>query len=86
MVFFDADADTRLGSPDGMKVDRKGNLYSTGPGGVWIFSPAGKHLGTIDLPGSTANMNCGDADGKTLYITESDNLLRIRLNIPGVRP
>ena len=85
-VFFDADADTRLGSPDGMKVDRKGNLYSTGPGGVWIFSPAGKHLGTIDLPGSTANMNWGDADGKTLYITESDNVLRIRLSVPGVRP
>ena len=85
-VFFDANSDTRLGSPDGMKVDQKGNLYSTGPGGIWIFSPDGKHLGTIDLPGSTANMNWGDADGKTLYITESDNVLRIRLNIAGVRP
>jgi gluconolactonase len=85
-VFFDATGDRRLGSPDGMKVDQKGNIYSTGPGGIWIFSPAGKHLGTIDLPGSTANMNWGDADGKTLYITESDNVLRIRLNIPGVRP
>ncbi len=85
-VFFDATSDTRLGSPDGMKVDQKGNLYSTGPGGIWIFSPAGKHLGTIDLPGSTANMNWGGADGKTLYITESGNILRIRLNIQGVRP
>jgi gluconolactonase len=85
-VFFDASADTRLGSPDGMKVDEKGNVYSTGPGGIWIFSPSGKHLGTIDLPGSTANMNWGDANGKTLYITESDNVLRIRLNIAGVRP
>jgi gluconolactonase len=85
-VFFDARSDTRLGSPDGMKVDQKGNLYSTGPGGIWIFSPSGTHLGTIDLPGSTANMNWGDADGKTLYITESDNVLRIRLNIAGVRP
>jgi gluconolactonase len=85
-VFFDARDDTRLGSPDGMKVDQKGNLYSTGPGGIWIFSPFGTHLGTIDLPGSTANMNWGDADGKTLYITESDNVLRIRLNIAGVRP
>jgi gluconolactonase len=85
-VFFDARSDTRLGSPDGMKVDQNGNLYSTGPGGIWIFSPDGKHLGTIDLPGSTANMNWGDADGKTLYITESDNVLRIRLNIAGVRP
>jgi gluconolactonase len=85
-VFFDASEDTRLGSPDGMKVDQQGNLYSTGPGGIWIFSPDGKHLGTIDLPGSTSNMNWGDADGKTLYITESDNVLRIRLNIAGVRP
>jgi gluconolactonase len=85
-VFFDASSDHRLGSPDGMKVDTQGNLYSAGPGGVWIFSPAGKHLGTIDLPNSTANMNWGGPDAKTLYITDSGDIFRIHLNVPGVQP
>jgi gluconolactonase len=85
-VFFDATSDTRPGAPDGMKVDQKGNVYSTGPGGIWIFSASRKHLGTIPLPRSAGNVNWGDADGKTLYITESDHVLRIRLKIPGVRP
>jgi gluconolactonase len=85
-VFFDATADKRPGAPDGMKVDRKGNVYSAGPGGIWIFSPAGRHLGTILLPHVAGNLNWGDADAKTLYITDSGDILRIRLNIPGVRP
>jgi gluconolactonase len=69
-----------------MKVDRKGNVYATGPGGVWIFSPEGKHLGTIKLPEIAGNCAWGDADGKMLYITASTGLYRIRLNIPGLRP
>lgn len=85
-IFFDATSDTRPGAPDGIKVDQKGNVYGSGPGGIWIFSPLGKHLGTIPLPRSAGNLNWGDPDGKTLYITESDNVLRIRLKIPGVRP
>jgi gluconolactonase len=84
-LIYDATSDTRPGAPDGIKVDVKGNLYGTGPGGIWIFSPEGKHLGTIDLPGSAGNLNWGD-DGKTLYITESGEVLRIRMKIQGVRP
>jgi gluconolactonase len=83
-VFYDATSDTRPGAPDGMKVDRSGNVYSTGPGGIWIFSPEGKALGTILIPERTANVNWGGADRKTLYITASSSIYRIRLKVPGV--
>lgn len=86
VLFFDATSDPRPGSPDGMKVDQSGNLYSTGPGGVWIFSPSGKHLGTIDLPEKGANVAWGGSDHKTLYITASTSIYRITLKIPGVYP
>jgi len=82
-VFYDATSDTRPGSPDGMKVDRKGNLYSTGPGGIWIFSPEGKALGTILMPENVANVNWGGPDRKTLYITASSSVYRITLKVPG---
>lgn len=85
-VFFDATGFTAGGVPDGMKVDQKGNLYCTGPGGVLIFSPSGKHLGTIPVPEAPANLGWGDADGKTLYITARTSLYRIRLSIAGLRP
>jgi gluconolactonase len=85
-LFFDASSDTRPGSPDGMKVDKEGNLYSAGPGGIWIFSPSGKHLGTIDIPEKVGNLAWGDADHKTLYITASSSLYRISLKIPGIYP
>jgi gluconolactonase len=85
-VFFDATSDTAEGGPDGIKVDRKGNLYGAGPGGVWIFSPAGRHLGTIKLPERMANCTWGDADAQSLYITASTSLYRVRVKVPGVRP
>src|SRR5271167_4651904 len=61
-LFYDATSDARPGAPDGMKVDRNGNVYSTGPGGIWIFSPEGKALGTILIPENTANVNWGGVD------------------------
>jgi gluconolactonase len=67
-VFYDATAEKEDGLPDGMKMDTKGNLYCAGPGGLWVFSPGGKHLGTIKPPETPANCNWGD-DGKSLYIT-----------------
>lgn len=85
-VLFDVTRQTAEGLPDGMKVDQKGNLYCTGPGGVWILSPEGKHVGTIQPAEVPANCAWGDADGKTLYMTARKGLYRIRLNIPGIRP
>ncbi len=71
---------------DGLKVDRDGNVYAAGPGGIWIISPSGTHLGTIAPPETPANMAWGDADARTLYITARTGLYRLRLNIPGIRP
>jgi gluconolactonase len=80
-VFFDAThmVPDRPGLPDGLKVDAAGNLFATGPGGVLVFSPDGRHLGTINTTKATAN--CAfDTDDSTLYMTADDTLLRIRLN------
>jgi len=66
-----------------MKIDELGNLYVSGPGGVWIISAAGKHLGTIAGPELPANMAWGDADRRTLYLTARTGLYRIRLNVRG---
>jgi gluconolactonase len=74
------------GVPDGMKIDQQGNIYGVGPGGIWILSPEGKHLGTIKFPEQPANLAWGDADGKTLYVTATTGLYRIHMNIPGIRP
>ncbi|MGE5325577.1 MAG: SMP-30/gluconolactonase/LRE family protein [Deltaproteobacteria bacterium] len=85
-VFFDATSSKDPGLPDGMKVDKLGNIYSAAPGGIWIISPEGRHLGTIRMPEVTANCAWGDADGKTLYITASSHLYRIRLKVGGAKP
>jgi gluconolactonase len=75
-----------MGGPDGMKVDKNGNIFSTGPGGIVIISPQGKHLGTIRFPEIPANLGWGDADGKTLYVTARTGLYRVRTNVEGSRP
>ena len=66
-----------------MKVDKEGNIYSAGPGGVWIFSPEGKHIGTLDNPERVGNVAWGGADRKTLYITASSSVYSVRLKIAG---
>ena len=71
---------------DGLKVDQQGNLYVSGPGGVWILSPRGVHLGTLVAPELPANFAWGDADGRTLYLAARTGLYRVRLSVPGVRP
>ena len=84
-VFFDATALMRAGkpgSPDGMKVDAKGNLFASGPGGILVFNPQGKHLGTIVTGDRTANCAFGD-DGSTLYMTVNHRLMRVRLSTKG---
>jgi gluconolactonase len=84
-MFYDLAGAKERGIPDGMKVDSKGNIYGSGPEGVWVLSPSGKHLGTIQTGETAANCAWGD-DGKTLYITSTTSVYRIRVNIPGEKP
>ena len=85
-VFFDMTAAPGEDAIDGIKVDVQGNLYVSGPGGLWILSPDGKHLGTIVGPEHPHNLAWGGDDGRTLYLTAQTGLYRIRLNIAGVGP
>ena len=85
-VFFDMTSAEGEDALDGLKVDQRGNLYVSGPGGIWIISPEGKHLGTIIGPEHPHNFAWGDDDGKTLYLCARTGLYRIRLNVPGIRP
>ena len=70
---------------DGMKLDEHGNVYVTGPEGVWIISPDGEHLGTIKVPEPVGNLNWGDDDWRTLYIPSSTSVYRIRMQVAGNR-
>jgi gluconolactonase len=85
-VFFDMTAAEGEDAIDGMKIDRSGNLYVTGPGGIWILSSQGRHLGTIKGPEQPHNLAWGDDDGKTLYIAALTSIYRIRLKVEGLRP
>jgi gluconolactonase len=71
---------------DGLKVDQAGDLYVCGPGGIWVLTAEGRHLGTLGLPESPHNLAWGDADGRTLYVTALTSIYRLRLSIPGIRP
>lgn len=84
-VFYDFTKWTEPVALDGIKVDVEGNVYVSAPGGVWILSPEGKALGRIVPPEHDANFAFGDSDGKSLYLTASTGLYRIRVNIPGIR-
>jgi gluconolactonase len=87
-LFADFTGEKGPGGPDGMKVDVMGNLYSTGMGGVWVLSPAGKRLGKIPAPEGMrfSNLAFGDQDSKTLYVVSPKTLWRIRLKVAGIRP
>jgi gluconolactonase len=85
-VLADVTSNTEDGLPDGLRVDTKGNVWATGPGGIWVFSPEGKHLGTVRPAEVPANCAFGDADGKTLYMTARTGLYRIRTKVEGLRP
>lgn len=82
-VFFDMTNAPGEEALDGLKVDARGDLYCSGPGGVWVLSPAGRHLGTIRAPELPANMAWGDADGRSLYMTARTGLYRLRVSVPG---
>ena len=83
-LFIDMRGNTERGITDGLRVDTKGNLYETAPGGVWVISPEGKHLGTIRAPEQSTNIGFGDADRKTLYIAARTSIYKIRVNVPGI--
>jgi gluconolactonase len=85
-VFYDMTKAPGEDAIDGIKIDQKGNLYVCGPGGIWVISSDGKHLGTIKAPKNPHNLAWGGADSKTLYITAQNTLYRMPLNIPGIRP
>jgi gluconolactonase len=85
-LFYDLTGAPGEEAIDGVKVDQAGNVYVSGPGGLWVISPEGKHLGTIIAPMHIHNMAWGDDDGKTLYLCARSGLYRMRLNIAGVRP
>jgi gluconolactonase len=78
-VFFDMTDAEGEDAIDGIKVDPDGNLFVCGPGGIWVLSPDGRHLGTIAPPEAPHNLAWGDDDGRTLYITALTSIYRIRL-------
>jgi len=82
-VFFDMTAAPGEDALDGIKVDQRGNLYVSGPGGLWVLSPSGEHLGTIHTPMHVHNMAWGGEDGRTLYLCARSGLYRMPLMNPG---
>ena len=82
-LFIDLSKESERGITDGLRIDSKGNLYETGPGGVWIISPDAKHLGTIRAPEQSTNVGFGGADKKTLYIAARSSIYKIEVNVPG---
>jgi gluconolactonase len=74
------------GVPDGIKVDKDGNLFITGPKGIWVWDANGNHLGTIEMPEQPANLTWGDKDYSTLYITATTSVYRLRVRTRGYIP
>jgi gluconolactonase len=74
------------GVPDGMKVDKKGNIFVTGPKGIWVWDAKGNHLGTIAMPEQPANLTWGDKDDRTLYITATTLVYRLETKTRGFVP
>jgi gluconolactonase len=83
-VLFNATASTKSkkGVPDGMKVDKQGNLFAAGPGGIYVISPDGTHLGSIETGAPTGNVAWGE-DGSSLFITSNTNVYRLKLTTKG---
>jgi len=73
------------GIPDGMKCDERGNIYVTGPGGIWVISPEAEHLGVIEVPENTGNLNWGGDDWTELYIPSTTSVYRVRMKVAGNR-
>ncbi|MYE89685.1 SMP-30/gluconolactonase/LRE family protein [Candidatus Poribacteria bacterium] len=81
-IFAEEEGDD--GVPDGMKIDAHGNIYLTGPGGIWIFDASGEHLGVLQTPERAANLGWGGDDWSTLFITASTSLYSIQCKVSGI--
>ncbi|HXJ59249.1 MAG TPA: SMP-30/gluconolactonase/LRE family protein [Verrucomicrobiae bacterium] len=82
-LFYDLTSAPGEDAIDGVKVDLQGNVYVSGPGGLWILDVTGKHLATLRGPEHPHNMAWGDTDGRTLYLAAQTGIYRLRLNLPG---
>jgi len=85
-IFGEEPGEKGDGVPDGMKVDKSGNLFVTGPKGIWVWDVKGNHLGTIVMPEQPANLNWGDKDYRTLYITATTSVYRLEMRTQGFVP
>lgn len=83
-LFAQLDTGAGKGAADGMKVDSQGNVYVTGPGGIWIYAANGEKLGLLRLPEVAANLCWGGQDWRTLFITATTSVYSVYLNIPGI--
>ena len=77
--------DFAAGVCDGMKCDERGNIWVTGPGGVWVISPDGEHLGTVEVPEHTGNLNWGGPSWDVLYVPSSTSVYRFQTKVRGNR-
>jgi gluconolactonase len=85
-IFGEEPGGKHEGVPDGIKVDKNGNLFVTGPKGIWVWDAKGNHLGTIVMPEQPANLTWGDKDYRTLYITATTSVYRLKLKTQGFVP
>src|SRR5262249_24780498 len=85
-VFGEEKGGPHEGVPDGIRVDKQGNLFVTGPKGIWVWDADGHHLGTIEMPEQPANLTWGDKDYTTLYVTATTSVYRLRTKVRGFVP
>jgi gluconolactonase len=82
-IFCDMNEGTEPGIPDGLKVDSIGRVYCTGPGGIWVMDPSGKHIGTIKFPEQSVNFAFGGPDMRTLFCCAHTSVYTLRVKVPG---
>jgi gluconolactonase len=85
-IFGEEPGEKNDGVPDGIKVDKNGNLFVTGPKGIWVWDAKGNHLGTIVMPEQPANLTWGDQNYSTLYITATTSVYRLETKTQGFVP
>lgn len=85
-IFGEEPGNKNDGVPDGIKVDKSGNLFVTGPQGIWVWDAEGNHLGTIVMPEQPANLTWGDKEYRTLYITATTSVYRLKTKTLGFVP